>query len=254
MKLFYREFGNGKPFIIIHGLFGMSDNWVAIAKQIAEKGFRVILPDLRNHGQSLHSSVFDYPSMVNDLLDLFNSLCINKALICGHSMGGKVAMNFAIAHPDRVEKLIVADMGVKEYAVHNNDILDAMLSVDFTAVSSRKEVEEKIEEFVKSYSVRQLLMKNLNRNGNAFEWKLNALSIKDNFKNIFLRVETEKPFNKPVLFIHGELSDYVLDSDFEDIKKIFPSAVLEAVPNAGHWIHADNPEFFIESILDFSLA
>lgn len=223
-----------------------------IAKRISEHGFRVVIPDLRNHGQSFHSSKFDYPSMVNDVLNLFNDLCINNAILCGHSMGGKVAMNFALDYPEKIEKLIVADMGVKKYTMHNDDLLETMLSVDFSSVSSRQEVEKLLSETIHSYNVRQLLMKNLNRNGDSFEWKLNVQSIKENFQTIFTEISSDKTFTKPSLFIRGELSDYVKNEDFDAIKNIFPAASFVTVPKATHWLHADNPEFFIEKVLEFS--
>lgn len=252
MNLFFREFGVGKPFVILHGLFGMSDNWVMIAKQISEHGYRVVVPDLRNHGQSFHSSRFDYPAMVEDVQNLFNDLCITNAIILGHSMGGKVAMNFALSYPEKVEKLIVADMGVKEYSMHNDEILDTMLSIDFTAVSSRKEIEAKLKDRIKSNSVGKLLMKNLTRIENKFSWKPDIHSIKANYKNIFIRISAENIFSKPSLFIRGELSDYVKDEDFQDIQKVFPNALFITVPNASHWVHVDNPEFFIEKVLEFA--
>lgn len=251
MKLFHREFGSGKPFVILHGLLGLSDNWVPLAKQISGHGFRVIIPDLRNHGQSFHNNRFDYPAMVEDLLHLFNDLQITNAIVCGHSMGGKVAMNLALSYPNMIEKLLVIDMGVKEYPIHHNELLEAMLSFDFTQVSSRKEIEEKLNKQIKDSSVRQLLLKNIAYRNNTFEWKPNLSSIRENLKNIFCGISVEKTLEKPALFIRGENSDYVKDEDLQGIRNIFPNAAFITIPKAGHWIHVDNPEVFINEVLEF---
>jgi len=190
--------------------------------------------------------------MVEDIFDLFNELSIANAIVCGHSMGGKVAMNFALSYPEKVNKLIVADMGVKEYPLHNDDILEAMLSIDFITISSRNEVEAKLDEQLKNLRIRQWLMKNIIRNEDSFAWKPDMHSIKTNFKNIFCGIPDEKTFKKPALFLRGEFSDYVKDSDLQNIQRIFPNASFITVPKATHWLHADNPGFFVEKVLEFS--
>jgi len=250
MKLFFRQFGEGKPFIILHGLFGLSDNWVSIAK-ILSQNFRVIIPDLRNHGQSPHSPVFNYDAMTSDVLELMDELDLNQAIILGHSMGGKVAMQFALQNPELVEKLIVVDMSMRRYDGRqlHSDIIQAMMSIDFNTIESRTEVNRQLATTIDDERVRLFILKNLYRKTRyQLDWRLNLSDINQNIDYVFDSISSNTHYNGPALFIKGEKSDYIQDSDLPKIIQYFPNATFQTVSGAGHWVQADNPEGFLEKI------
>lgn len=263
MKLFYRKYGNGPPLIILHGLFGSSDNWVTIAKSLAEN-FTVILPDQRNHGQSPHSEIHDYDSMRDDLFELANDLSLKKIFLAGHSMGGKTAIAFAMKWPEMLNGLLIADISPftneagrnSIYSEHNN-ILSAVLSIDMTKVSTRSDAETLLSEKIESEKTRGLIMKNLQRTGNnSFSWKINAESLLKNLDKIMTGVERRQDYNHqitgfPVIFLKGENSDYIPPDDFKDILMVFPAAELIEIPGAGHWINADKPEEVVKNLRKF---
>lgn len=244
MKLFYRTFGEGQPVIILHGIFGISDNWVTIGRRLAEK-FEVFILDQRNHGQSPHSDTFNYFSMVEDLYEFIEDHQLTNPILIGHSMGGKVAMNFALEHPHRVDKLIVVDMSVRHYPPRQQhmDVLNAMMSIDFNEISTREEVEKIITPIVKSRKISQFVLKNLYRIGKSrLAWRINVEAIYNSLENVFEGVETPYTSDIPALFIKGELSDYILEEDYEMISKKFPNAQFTTINNASHWVHADAPD------------
>ncbi|PKP04021.1 MAG: alpha/beta hydrolase [Bacteroidetes bacterium HGW-Bacteroidetes-9] len=243
MKLFYRHFGEGQPLIILHGIFGISDNWVTLGKRLAEK-FSVYIPDLRNHGQSPHSPTFNYIAMADDLLEFIEEHQLKKPMIIGHSMGGKVAMTFTLEHPEMVEKLVVVDISPRKYPGRNVhfDMISAMMSVNFEAVSSRQEVESLLEQSIPNKRIRLFVMKNLYRKTRTtFDWRLNLAAISSNMDYVFDGVESAETYNGPVLFIKGGKSDYIQDDDLPLIHRNFPGAQVKTIENASHWVHADTP-------------
>jgi pimeloyl-ACP methyl ester carboxylesterase len=210
MQLNYKVFGSGEPLIILHGLLGSLDNWQTIAKELGEN-FTVFTIDQRNHGRSPHSEEFDYNLLVHDLLNFMYENHIFNAHILGHSMGGKVAMQFALEHSDMVNKLIVADIAPVNYPPGHDIIFEALLAVNLAKMNSRKEVEEIIESYIKNFGVRQFLMKGLTRNSdNTFSWKFNLSSLWSNYNKILNTAETESIFEGETLFIKGENSKYIL--------------------------------------------
>ena len=263
MKLFYRKYGSGLPLIILHGLYGSSDNWVSIAKSISDR-FTVFLPDQRNHGHSPHSPVHDYDSMTEDLFELVNDLKLKKFFLAGHSMGGKTAVNFALIWPERLYGLLVADIspmvadGSNTIAYNqHSEILDSILSVDLSGIRSREEVELLLKTRIQSETTRGFIMKNLKRESdNSFSWKLNASALMENLPGIMEGIE---PFDLeireisgfPVFFLKGEYSEYLPVSDFIHIRKIFPAAEFIIIPRSGHWVHSDNPEEVKKCLLKF---
>jgi len=260
MKLFYRKYGNGPPLIILHGLLGSSDNWVTIAKSLAEN-FTVILPDQRNHGQSPHSEIHDYESMRDDLFDLANELSLTKFILAGHSMGGKTAIAFAMKYPEMLNGLLIIDIspftneaGRNSAYSENKTILDAIITLDLQKVSSRSEVERILSGKIESEKTRGLIMKNLERNSdNSFSWKPDADSLVSNLDKIMSGVERRKDYNHqitgfPVIFLKGGNSDYIPLSDIKDIRMVFPAAEIVEIPGAGHWINADKPEEVVKNI------
>ena len=213
MKLHYRSLGEGQPLLILHGIFGTSDNWQTFGKQISSD-YKVFLIDQRNHGLSPHSDEFDYPLMAEDLHEFIQQHQLKNPIILGHSMGGKVAMFYAIAYPEEFDKLIVVDIAPRKYPVHHQHILDALGAVNLEAVSNRSDVEEQMKPYLPERGVRQFLMKNLKReDDNSFSWKLNLSSISKNIEKVGVAVETSAPVEKPVLFIRGAKSDYIRSED-----------------------------------------
>lgn len=244
--------GSGKPLLILHGFLGMSDNWKTLGVQFASEGFQVHLLDLRNHGRSFHSEEFSYELMVQDVFDYCQSNNLDRIDIIGHSMGGKTAMLFATSYPEMVDKLIIADIGPKFYPQHHQDILAGLNAVDFSLKPSRSEVEEIMKNYIPDFGTRQFLMKSLywqEQGQLAFRFNLKVFNTE--ISQIGKALVEEALFLKPTLFIRGGNSNYILDSDFENIKKHFPNSIFKTIPNVGHWLHAENPVLFYQMTINF---
>ena len=252
MKLNYKIFGSGPSLIILHGLFGMLDNWRSIARML-EGQYQCILVDLRNHGKSPRDGVMNYKVMAEDILELMNDLKINHAVIMGHSMGGKVAMQFALSYPDRVDKLIVVDIAPKKYSSHHHAELDAIQSIEPLRLKDRTEAEVTLTKYLGSdQATIQFLMKNLTRRNNGgFEWKANMPVLIAQYDQLMEGVTSSSPFTKPTLFIRGERSDSIRDQDWPLVLSLFPFARLVTISNAGHWVHADQPETLKDQVQAF---
>lgn len=244
--------GQGNPLIIIHGFLGMSDNWKTLGLQYVAKGFQVHLLDLRNHGRSFHSPEFSYQLMANDLLEYYQQHYLKKASIIGHSMGGKVAMLFATTHPDKVEKLIIGDIGPKYYPPHHQEILAGLNAVDFSSKPDRTAVEETLYPFIPDFGTRQFLMKNLYWvEPGQLAFRFNLPVFNEKIEMIGEPLPHSSHFNQPTLFLRGENSRYILDADLPLIKQHFPNSILITMPNVGHWLHAENPKLFFEETISF---
>lgn len=253
MKMHYREMGEGQPFVILHGLFGYSDNWQSHAKKLAEY-YRVILVDQRNHGHSSWSEEFSYELMAGDLKELFDELQLKKAILMGHSMGGKTAMFFAQDYPELLEKLIVVDMGIRAYPMHHEEIIKGLKAIDLSKNPGRSEAEQMLTPYVDSPGVRQFLLKNLYWNEDKkLAWRMNIPVLEREMPEILKGIDTTKEVLLPTLFIRGALSNYILDEDWDDIEAVFPDAHLVTIENAGHWVHAEAPALFLEEVLGFCL-
>lgn len=252
MKLHYRKIGEGKPLVILHGLFGSSDNWQTHAKKWSEM-FQVILVDQRNHGHSPHSDEMSYEAMASDLFELIAAEGLRDVNLLGHSMGGKTVMRFAQENDFLVEKLIVADMGVKRYKPHHDIIFKGLFHVDVEHVKSRKEAEERLSVFVNDQSTIQFLLKNLYwKTPEQLAWRFNLQALNDNIDNI-LTALPEKPISTNTLMIVGGKSGYVPPSDFESIRERIPHVEFNVFENAGHWVHAEAPADFTQAVTDFLL-
>lgn len=244
--------GSGKPFVIMHGFLGMSDNWKTLGTQFAEDGFEVHMLDLRNHGRSVQSSEFNYKLMVNDLVEYCKEKNLKNIYLLGHSMGGKVAMFAATQFPELVEKLIVADIGVKYYKPHHDEILEGLSAVDFSKKPSRGDVEEILTPYIPELSTRQFLMKSLYwKNPGELDFRFNLEAFIANKDMIGEALSEDAIYNKPTLFLKGANSRYILESDTLEIKKHFPKASIANIENAGHWLHAENPADFYKETKDF---
>lgn len=240
MELFYREFGQGSPVLILHGLFGFSDNWQTIAKGLAAQHL-VVTPDLRNHGRSPHTDTHTYPEMAEDIRVFMETQWMFSAALVGHSMGGKVAMQLALDHPDMVEKLVVVDMAPGQATDNHADIFRALLDLDISKITTRQEAEAILGRRISDSGTLQFLLKNMTRKADgSYSWKMNLPVLWQAYSDILAPVQGE-PFDKPTLFIRGSRSDYVQDSDLPGIRKLFPQAEVISIEDAGHWVHADKP-------------
>ncbi|MFV8373750.1 alpha/beta fold hydrolase [Flavobacterium sp. LB1P71] len=243
--------GAGQPLLILHGFLGMSDNWKTLAAQFAAD-FQVHILDLRNHGRSLHSEEFSYEIMVQDVFEYCQTHNLENINVIGHSMGGKVAMLLATKHPELVYKLIVADIGPKFYPQHHQDILAGLNAVDFSIKPSRNEVEEIMAKYITDFGTRQFLMKNLYwQEPGQLAFRFNLAVFNTKMDEIGVPLPENLIFEKPTLFIRGGNSNYILDSDFENIKHHFPNSNIETIPNVGHWLHAENPAGFYQMVSSF---
>jgi esterase len=253
MKLHYKILGEGEPLIIIHGLFGMLDNWQTLAK-IWAKDYQVILVDLRNHGHSPWDDQHNYDLMMADLEELTDDLFLDEVHIIGHSMGGKLAMKFAQRFPQLMRKLIVADIGPKKYPVHHQQILDGLNSVPIQEVKSRQEVKSYLAKYINEDSTIQFFLKNLYwKEKGVLDWRFNLKSLTANIQFVGEEMLNDTFTNK-TLFIRGGSSHYILESDWPAIVQAFPKAELATIPNAGHWLHAENPSLFYELVNTFLKA
>ena len=249
MKLAYREMGEGPSMIILHGLFGSSDNWQTLGKRFAED-FHVYLVDQRNHGRSPHSDLFNYDVMARDLKDFTADHSLDKSILIGHSMGGKTAMRFAQLYPEKVKDLIVVDMGLKSYPPHHQKILEAFHSVDLPSLESRNDADQAVKHLIPEFGVRQFILKNLYRkNKNAFAWRVNFEVMEKEMDNILAPLPNQV-VNVPTLFVYGANSNYIIPEDKPEISKIFLSAEFTELP-AGHWIHAEVPDDFYRIVKNF---
>lgn len=274
MEMFYRKLGpdpttgkagltgDGSPVIILHGLYGSSDNWLSIGRELS-RDFEVFLVDLRNHGNSLHTERHTYALMKLDLLEFLDRHDINKPVLIGHSMGGKAVMNFAADFPERVASLVVIDIGPKSYhsltdlssqAIDHMNILNGMQSIDFSKVKTREDVDAQIAVYIKSTRIRDFLLKNVKRNrDNTYCWKINVPVLIRELPAILEGLDQKKTgiTGFPVLFVRGENSPYIQDEDFTGIRNFFPAAEFVTIPGAGHWLHAEKPELLVKTLRYF---
>ncbi len=250
--LHYRVLGKGAPLVILHGLFGSSDNWQSQAKKLAEF-YTVYLVDLRNHGHSFWSPAHTYELMAEDIHCLFEELNLKKIILLGHSMGAKVAMTFAQQHPNLLDKLILVDMGVKEYPMHHQHILAGIHGLNLATYKTRGEAEIDLEKYVENQVVRQFLLKNLYwKSKGELAWRMNVSVLEKNMCEILSAIPKQVVLTT-TLFIRGELSNYILDDDIPEIENVFPDSEFETILGAGHWVHAEAQEEFIHVVLGFCL-
>ncbi len=252
MSLNYTELGQGRPVIILHGLFGSARNWQGIARALAEN-YRVITPDLRNHGQSPHSDTMSYCEMANDVNAIADQLNLNEIVIVGHSMGGKVAMTSALMQPERFAALVAVDIAPVNYSHDFNLLIEAMNSLELSSLKSRAQAEIQLAKVIEDISVIQLLLQNLIRSGDRFQWRINLPGIMANLDNIgqFPEALKNSVCRLPSLFLGGSESDYLRSLHNTDIFRYFPSAEITMINGAGHWPHAEKPNDFLKQLKTF---
>lgn len=238
--------------IILHGLFGQSDNWNSLAKQFGEQGFETYIVDQRNHGLSPHSNDWNYKVMSDDIFELINDQQLKNVILLGHSMGGKTVMQFAMDHPELLDKLIVADISPKYYPLHHHAVLEALNAVDFNVVKTRREAETIMDRYIKDFGTKQFLLKNIYwKEDGMLAWRFNLKVITEQIENIGEATSLDKSCDVPTLFIRGEKSNYILNEDVPLIQELFPRSMLETIAGSGHWVHAEKPKEFFECVINF---
>ena len=258
MQLNFKQLGQGPPLVMLHGLFGSSDNWMGVAPKFASQ-FQIFLLDLRNHGLSSHSDEMNYSVMADDIAEFLDAQHLERAHVLGHSLGGKTAMHLALNFPDRVDKLVIVDMSPRAYPPDHNKIFAALLALDLKKFQSRREMEDVLAPDIPDLTLRRFLLKNLKSQASSsgaqtFEWKINFSGLFKNYPTLLEPLPPQVPFPKPSLFLYGGLSDYVSENDAPLIHKFFPQAKMEVIAQARHWVHTDAPEEFVRRISVFLSA
>ncbi len=246
--------GTAPALVVLHGLFGSSDNWNTLARRwalpVAEGGTgrTVYLVDQRNHGRSFHDPAITYGLLTDDLAAFFAEHQLGAdTIVLGHSMGGKVAMNFALHHPERLAKVIVVDIAPRAYAPHHRELLDGLQKIDIGTVTSRDAADQLLQEVAPEADTRLFLLKNLYRDEhNRFAWRLNVAALDRHLPDLGAEISGPLPgsqFLGQALFIRGGKSRYVSPDDkLTGIPALFPNSEVVTVPDAGHWVHAEAPE------------
>jgi esterase len=253
LTLYSREFGTlGSPILILHGLFGFSDNWQTIGRQLGET-HQVITLDLRNHGRSPHTTSHTYAEMAQDLYEFTQARGLDSVAVIGHSMGGKAAMQFALDYPELVHQLVVVDMDPGQSTDNHRTVFNALFGVDFSKISNREEAEDYLSNHIEDVGTRQFLLKNLTRDleTNQFAWKMNLPVLWEHYPDILGPVSGPPNESLPTLFVRGGKSQYIRDTDIPIILSLFPQATLETIPGAGHWVHADKPQELLKVLRGF---
>lgn len=241
--------GEGAPVLLLHGLFGSSDNWGIIAKRLAER-YQVVSVDLRNHGRSPHTASHSYAEMAADIVELCDALALPSVNVVGHSMGGKVAMQLAAQAPERLASVIVVDMALRTYPDQHTALMRAMLAVDLANLHSRSEVDQALRDSIVDTQVRQFLLMNLVKTETHVRWRINLPSLLHNYPHLQSAITLPKPHLGPSLFIYGEHSDYVTAEDKQQIRFHFTQAQFVGLPTQ-HWVHAESPVLFTEAVCRF---
>ena len=252
MVLHSQIIGTGTPFVILHGFLGMSDNWKSLGKKFAAQGYQMHLIDQRNHGRSFHDPVFNYQAMAADLLSYCEYHKLDQIVLLGHSMGGKTAMEFAVAHPNRVLKLVIADIAPRQYGEHHQDVLKALGLLDLSIIDSRAKADQVLANYIKEPGMRLFLLKNLYWiEKKQLALRVNLPVVSREVSQVGKALDVTAVFDKETLFVRGENSGYITSFDETSIQKQFPKSQIKTVSNAGHWLHAENPQQFHQIVVDF---
>lgn len=251
MQLHYKQYGQGQPLLILHGFMGSLDNWHTLATQFGNS-HSVFAIDQRNHGKSPHSEKHTLGLMVQDVKQFIETHQLEKVSIIGHSMGGKVAMQFALDYPYLVNKLIVVDIAPRQYKRGHDDVFKAILAVELAQIESRKHAEQMMEMYVPDFGTRQFLLKNLDRREDgSYAWKMNLQTLHADYDEIIKAVLSKGFFDGQTLIIKGVNSKYIRKEDEFDFNRLFPNNQFIEIPKAGHWVHAEAPQLFFEAVNNF---
>ncbi len=251
VALAFEELGdpNHPALLILHGFFASSRNWRQVAEKLAVD-YHVYVLDMRNHGSSPQNPQMDYASMSADLLRFMDDKSLNTASLLGHSMGGKVAMWFSLNHPVRVDKLIVADIAPVTYSHCFNKLISALKALPLAEINNRKQAELLLAEDIPELSYRQFLLQNILLKEGCYRWRIDLDIFQQSAPAIigFPDTQSVKPYSKACLFLAGSDSDFVKQ---QDVKSVFPDAILSVIDKAGHWLHVQQPQTFIEQVQEF---
>jgi esterase len=254
VQLYFQAHGQGEPLVILHGLFGSSDNWGSISPKLADY-FHVFAVDLRNHGRSGHDPQMSFSLMAEDLGELLRGQQLDHANVLGHSLGGKVAMQFGCSFPQRVKRLIIVDIAPRPYPPNHRPILTALMGLDLGAYTTRKEIEDALAPDIPDLSLRRFLLKNLARDSDGrFQWRMGLAEINQNYDRLCEGLHAAAPYRGPALFIRGESSAYLTPGDLPELQRLFSRAELKAIPRSEHLVHVENPSAFLEVTLEFLRA
>jgi len=252
MLLHSNILGEGRPFLILLGFLGMSDNWKTLGNKFSESSFQVHLIDQRNHGRSFHNEQFNYEVLVEDLKQYCDYHQLSDFVLLGHSMGGKTAMLFSTIYPELVSKLIIADIAPRFYPIHHDQILEGLSSLDFATLKSRSEADDVLSSYVSDFGTRQFLLKNMYWvEKGKLGLRVNLEVLKNNVEEVGEALPVSNSFLGDTLFLKGDKSEYIAINDEGLIKMQFPNSTIETIENAGHWLHAENPTAFYSSVIQF---
>lgn len=244
--------GQGPPFIILHGFLGMGDNWKTLGRDFSDQGFEIHLVDQRNHGKSFHDDEFSYEILVEDLMKYCMFHELKDIILLGHSMGGKTAMLFAVTYPEMVSKLIVADIAPRFYPRHHHDILSGLSALNFNELQSRDQAEEVLSNYVTHGPTRKFLLKNVYwKEKGKMALRINLDALIENIDEVGEALPTHLTFGGDTLFLKGDRSEYISEEDENAIQRQFENAMIITINDAGHWLHAENPEGFFEAVMNF---
>lgn len=250
------SYGSGRPIIILHGMLGCGRNWASIAKKISAQGWRAITIDLRNHGDSPHSDRMDYNLLAQDIEEVIGSLNIEKPIVLGHSMGGKVAMALALRKPQSVGGLIIVDIAPRQYQKSNEYFIKEMLALNLKAVKNRSHADKLLAEQIQDPVIRSFLLQNLYAGEEGYQWRLNLRGILENISALmdFPFEKDNTFFGGSALCIAGGNSEYFEETDKELFREFFPKVRILTIKEAGHWVHADSPDMIFESVSNFLIG
>jgi esterase len=252
VRLTHRHYGtDGPPLVVMHGLFGSARNWHSIARRLADD-YRVFAVDLRNHGAAPWTDRMSFADMVDDLKAFLDEHHLDEAILLGHSLGGKTAMLFALAHPERVDSLIVVDIAPVAYAHSYRDLIDAMRAVDLTGLSRRGEADAVLADAIPDAALRGFLLQNLVVRDRRLAWRINLDTLGKAMEGLVGFPDPgDTDYEGRTLFISGAHSDYIDQSHYGAIGALFPQAEFAVVADAGHRVHAERPDAFLDAVRGF---
>lgn len=255
MKLHFRKVGSGPPVIVLHGMLGSLDNWQPVTRRLADL-FSVFALDLRNHGRSPHCAEMSLDALCDDVAEFLRDQGLARAHLIGHSFGGRVVMQFAVRHPDAVERLVIADISPRApdpaRATSFRTLLASLRALDVGRARTRKELDAALAPAVPDARVREFLLKNLERDpGGGFRWKVNLDALWANYDRLAVGVQADAPCPRPALCLRGERSEFLPPEDEPLVRRLFPRAEIHTVPGAGHWLQAEQPEYVAARIREF---
>ncbi len=253
-ELHFSTSGSGTALVILHGLFGSGRNWQSHARQFAEH-FQVFSVDLRNHGESFHANEMNYSAMAEDVAQLLHRLELSDCYMLGHSMGGKVAMMLALQNPALVKRMIVADIAPVDYFHHYDDLINPILALQLEKIESRAQADQLLRQNVPEDQLRAFLLQNLVREASGWRWRVNWEVIQRDMEWLtgFGDLPQDWCIDLPTLFLRGEKSDYIGETEVVVIQQRFRNYRIETIEAAGHWLHAEKPELFNRLVADFLL-